>query len=59
MMYGMSAAGLFPQEMAEQMLQAGAEKGMESLLTQSVSLLLDFSGVTEEERENLFADMNQ
>ncbi len=59
MMRGMSVAGLFPAEMMDQVLQAGAEKGMENLLTQSVSLLLDFAGITAEEREELFADMNQ
>lgn len=59
MVRGMSAAGLFPAEMAEEVLQTGAEKGMENLLAQSVSLLLDFAGVSMEEREKLFADMNQ
>lgn len=59
MVRGMSAVGLFPAEMVEQVLQAGAERGMENLLTQSVSLLLDFAGVTDEERKKLFADMNQ
>lgn len=59
MVRGMSAAGLFPAEMVEQVLQAGTEKGIDNLLTQSVSLLLDFAGVTDEERKKLFSDMNQ
>lgn len=59
MMRGMSAAGLIPAKMIEPVIAAGPEKGMEGLLDQTVSLMLDFNGISLEERQSLFAAMNQ
>ena len=58
MMHGMSAAGLFPAEMVDQMLQAETAQGLESLLEQPVSILLDFAGISEAERDELFRSLN-
>jgi hypothetical protein len=59
MLRGMSAAGLVPEEMIEAVLAAGSQAGMDGLLDQATSILLDFSGVSKEEREALFQSMNE
>lgn len=59
MMRGMSAAGLIPEELLAPVLAAGPEKGMEGLLDQTVSLLFEFCGICQQEREALFASMNR
>lgn len=56
---GMSAAGLIPADMLESVLAKGPEMGMEDLLNQTVSILLDFSGCSAKEREELFSFMNR
>lgn len=57
-MRGMSAAGLVPAEMLESVFVAGPEKGMEGLLDQTISLMLDFCRISAQEREALFESMN-
>lgn len=59
MIKGMCEAGLIPAEMAEEALKIDNSQSNEGLLDQTVSLLFDFSGVTEQEREGLFQLMNQ